>query len=110
LFYVLGADFFLRGFISPKCSPVAVLNVWLLNALGIKPQMTDAARKVFAARVGFLFCVIVVLFEWAGKAFASVIFAGALGFFAGLEAFLGFCLACQIYPLIFRFKRPPEPT
>ncbi len=104
IFLILGLDFFIRGFISPRYSYFGYLSNLLLKTLRIKPSMVNAGPKVFAAKIGFVFCVLVLTTYFAHLVKLSEILAGVLGFFAALEALFGFCLACKIYPLLHRAK------
>src|SRR4051812_8960278 len=61
----LGIDFYIRGFTSLRYSPLS----WLaakINAIFQWPVlMTDKAKKIFAARVGFLFSAAILIFFFA---------------------------------------------
>ena len=96
----LGADFFIRAFLEPKYSPFAAAGRKLVKALGLAPKMTNAGPKIFAARLGFLFCALAYALYWSGFALAGNTVAGLFMFFAFLEAAFGFCVACKVYPLI----------
>ncbi|MBI4834284.1 MAG: DUF4395 domain-containing protein [Planctomycetes bacterium] len=98
--YAAAADFLIRGFINPKYSPLSITSSFILKLLRVKPRMEDMARKVFAAKIGTFFCVIMAVFLLADMQTASFITAGAVMFFAALESFFGFCVACKLYPLI----------
>jgi hypothetical protein len=102
---ILGIDFFIRGFLEPKFSALASLSRLFLKLLKIKPQMTNAGPKIFAARLGFFFCIVVSALSFSGLTLAGQIFAGIFAFFAFLEGAFGFCLACKVYPLLLALKK-----
>ncbi len=95
---ILGADFFIRGFLKPSNSFFSLLSRNILQLLNVKPVMTNAGPKIFAAKIGFVFCCIISLFHFAGMPAICFIFGAILLFFAFLEAAFGFCVACQVYP------------
>jgi len=99
---VLLVDFFLRGFVSPKYSYISYLSKTILRVFKSSPKPVNAGPKVFAAKVGFVFCVFIVILYWFKYFFVSELLAVLLGFFAFLEAVFGFCLACKLYPLFFK--------
>lgn len=101
---LLGADFFIRGFLDPKYSLFATVSKKALTALKAAPQMTNAGPKTFAARLGFGFCLLISILYFAGFAPAGNLFASVFMLFAFLEAAFGFCIACKIYPLLIRFR------
>ncbi len=97
---ILGADLFIRGFLKPKYSFYSLLSRGILEKLHLKPVMTNAGPKIFAAKVGFVFCCIITLFHFFGMPTVCFIFGSTLLFFAFLEAAFGFCVACRLYPYI----------
>ncbi|MEZ4604107.1 MAG: DUF4395 family protein [Desulfobacterales bacterium] len=62
------------------------------------PKKTNAGPKLFAARVGFVFCFLIALLYFTGVTELSRVVAAMLIFFALLEAAFGFCVACRMYP------------
>lgn len=95
---ILGADLFIRGFLKSEYSFYSLLSRTLLQVFNINPVMTNAGPKIFAAKVGFVFCFGISLFDYFAMPLAAQIFAAMLMFFAFLEAAVGFCVACRMYP------------
>jgi hypothetical protein len=102
---ILGADLFIRGFSKPSYSFYSLLSRNILERLNVKPVMTNAGPKIFAAKIGFLFCCIISLFHFTGMPTMCFIFGAMLLFFAFLEAAFGFCVACQVYPFMPKFVK-----
>ncbi|WP_257304706.1 DUF4395 domain-containing protein [Geothrix campi] len=94
----LAADFALRASGHPAFSPVARAAGWLRRLMGLPIRRINAGPKRFAASVGFLFSLGIGLALVAGLRALGSGLAIVLGICAGLEAFFGFCLACQIHP------------
>jgi hypothetical protein len=102
----LFADFFLRAIDQSSFSPLAITSKGVLKTLSLKPLMINAGPKLFAARVGLVFCGgVLVLFVWANPT-SFVIVASVLGVFSFLEAVFGLCVACKIYPFLYRWLYP----
>lgn len=99
----LSVDFFLRSTELAKFSPVAIFSRKIVSLLALKPTLINAGHKVFAARIGFVFTVSVLLSSALGFEIASYVFTAVFGICALLEAALGFCLACEIYPFVYKF-------
>jgi hypothetical protein len=57
----------------------------------------DRAPKRFAAGVGFLFSLAVLVLSFTPYTLAAGVLAGILILFAGLEAFVAFCAGCYVY-------------
>ena len=102
---ILGADFFIRGFLNPSFSFYGFISRNFLHALNIKPVMANAGPKLFAAKIGFIFCGIIYLFHFLVMPTISFIFGTMLLFFAFLEASMGFCVACRLYPYLPDFAK-----
>ncbi len=95
---ILGADLFIRGFLKSSYSFYSFFSRNVLQVFNVKPVMTNAGPKIFAAKIGFVFCCIISLFHVFGMPSVCFIFGSMLLFFAFLEASMGFCVACQLYP------------
>lgn len=93
----LMADFFIRAFTELKYSPISFVSHYLSNALSLPVKMIDKAPKVFAARLGFLMTTAITGLFIFNLQLASVIVAGMLIFFAGLEFVFAICAGCMIY-------------
>lgn len=95
-------DFSLRGFELAKYSPLAFLSRQSSSALNLKSKIINAGPKLFAARIGILFSLATLIFYAFGLNSAAIVTASVFGICAFLEASIGFCVACQIYPLIYK--------
>ena len=93
----LTADFYIRAFTKIKFSPLSYVSHWLSNALKLGNKTIDKAPKIFAARLGFLMSVGIVVLYLAGLHTAATIVAGILAFFAALEFAFAICVGCLIY-------------
>jgi len=100
---LLTIDFFLRSFII-KYSPIANISKLLLNYLKTTPSPIDAAPKMFAARIGFMMSIVLIAVSLSGYYTASIYFAIFFSIPVFLEAFLGYCLGCQIYSVLTRLN------
>lgn len=99
----LALDFFLRAVNLGKYSVIGFLSRNLASALKLKEKKINAGPKIFAARIGFLFCAIVISALLLSYPVAAMIVAGILGLFVLLEAVCGFCMACVVYPFLYQF-------
>jgi hypothetical protein len=96
----LALDFGLRAAGVPAFSPVARAAAGLRRLAGWPARPTNAGPKRFAAALGCGFSAgvgLAMLAGWPGTALGLGL---VLGLCAGLEAFAGFCVACQLYPWV----------
>lgn len=93
----LTADFFIRAFTAMKFSPISFVSHFLSNALNLPVKLIDKAPKIFAARLGFLMTLVIVVLYAFNLTLASVIVASILVFFAGLEFLFAICVGCMLY-------------
>lgn len=93
------ADFFIRGFTSLKYSPLSWLAATISNGLKLPVVMTGKAKKIFSARVGFLFAVAMVVLFYANP-LSSTIVGGVLVGFALMESLLNICVGCLVYTYV----------
>jgi len=95
-------DFFLRSAELSAYSPLANLSKFVINALVIKKNPINAGPKIFAARIGVIFSIAILISNITGYETASYVLTAIFGFCAFLESAFGYCVACQIYPIVFR--------
>jgi hypothetical protein len=93
-------DFLLRGLELSKYSPVALLSKKIVQKL--KPKIINAGPKIFAARIGAFFSISILLATLTGFNVLAISLAGIFGTCAFLEAAFGFCIACEIYPFVYK--------
>lgn len=114
---LLAVDFVVKAVGKPCYSPTCLGARWALARLRVKPALTDAAPKVFAARMGVVMSVLTSALMVAGTDVAARVFGLMLLGCAFLEGAFGYCLGCQIYTLLVRLSpqraapvvvRPPE--
>jgi len=97
---ILSIDFFIRGFLKPSYSFYGAISKTILTIFNVKPAMINGGPKIFAAKIGFIFCCMIAasyLLKFYG---ISMIIGAMFVFFATLESVFKFCLACKIYPFI----------
>jgi len=101
---ILPVDFLLRSLWHGRFSPVATLNKWIVQVFHLGESLINEGPKRFAAQIGLVLSASTVLFYLSELHLMAFIIAGILVFFTFLEAAFGYCVACKIYPIIFRNK------
>jgi hypothetical protein len=102
ILFILPVDFALRSWLHGRFSPLGRMNRLLARSLHLKEIMINEGPKVFAARIGLILSALALGSFIAGFSLLAYILGGILVFFSFLEAAFGFCVACKIYPLVFR--------
>jgi len=98
----LFVDFLLRSGNLSRFSPFAFLSKNIVKALFSKPLLINAGPKIFAARIGVVFNFAIIVSYFSGSNNLALVFVGVFSTCAFLESALGFCVACQIYPIVYR--------
>jgi hypothetical protein len=96
----LAIDFYIRAFTKSRYSPLSWISAGIARSLRLSPRWIDKAPKIFAARVGFLFAVMISAFTLSGVSVAATSSASVLVLFAFLECGLNFCAGCWVYTYI----------
>jgi hypothetical protein len=93
----LAVDFYIRAFTKLRFSPLSRISFTMYSVFGLPERPIDKAPKMFAARIGLLFSVMILLFTLFGFSAAAVSTAAVLILFAFLECGLNFCAGCWVY-------------
>lgn len=101
---VLSIDFFVRGFLNSSYSFFNAVSGTIVRIFKIQPIKVNAGPKIFAARIGFIFCCIIAVSHLLNYRAISLIIGSVFVFFAVLETIFRFCVACKIYPFVYRMK------
>jgi enamine deaminase RidA (YjgF/YER057c/UK114 family) len=104
LIALLAVDFTIRGFGNRRYSPLRWLAKSIVGALGWEPKAVYAPPKRFAAQIGSVLTIVATLLHAAGLHGAAIVFTMLLIVAASLEAVVGSCLACWVYPYMFRLR------
>ncbi len=95
-------DLITRGFFDSKYSLIAIMSKQIVKLSGLKPKWVNAGPKIFAAQVGAFFAFFSMLFLLFDSYIISKFLVSILAFFAFLESFFGYCIACTLYPFLRR--------
>ena len=90
-------DFSLRAFNFGKYSLLSFISDAIIKQLKIKNKQVDRAPKRFAAGVGLVFSLAILIAAYFHQSLIVYSLSGVLIFFAFLESFLGFCAGCYVY-------------
>ncbi len=101
-------DFLLRSGNLSRFSPLAFLSKNTAKALFSKPLFINAGPKVFAARIGVVFNFAIIVSYFSGLNNLALVFTGVFSTCAFLESAFGFCVACQVYPFIYKLTYHPD--
>jgi len=99
----LGVDFLLRATSWSKFSPVTVTSRTIVKYLPIGNYLINAGPKIFAARIGLTLTSLIAVLFMLKFGLAALIIAGILTLFSLLEGAFGICVACIIYPYVYKF-------
>ena len=91
-------DFSLRAFDFGKYSPLAIVSESLVKTLKLPVKSVYLPPKRFAARIGLLFSITILIFQLLD--INNIIVSGVLAFFAALESLLGFCAGCYVFSFL----------
>ena len=100
LLLLLVADFYIRAFTTLKTSPLTYLSMNIVLWLKLGLKAIDKAPKIFAARLGFLMSLTILVLFLGGFLNAAFVISGILSLFALLELTIGFCAGCYIYSFV----------
>jgi hypothetical protein len=98
----LGIDFFLRTTDRSKYSLLAISSKNIVKYLQVKELLINAGPKIFAARIGLAFSILIILSYLLNAKILALALAGILGLFSVLESVFGLCVACEMYPYVYR--------
>jgi hypothetical protein len=96
-FAFLSADFYIRAFTKTNFSPISFVSYRIVNAFKLEEKRINKAPKIFAARIGFLLTLAIVVLFVLDLNLAALIVGGILVFFASLEFALAVCMGCIMY-------------
>ena len=95
---IIMADFIIRVFFGLKYSPFCYCIKKLLHLAGTKPHKINAGSKIFAAKIGLLFSVLIMLFILLDMHVTAKVIAVIFLIASGMDVFFDFCIACKLYP------------
>ena len=93
-------DFLMRSVQKPKFSLLAILSKQLLQKT--KPHLINAGPKIFSARIGFVFTFLISVSHLFSMEVLAYVFTAIIGICALLEASIGFCVGCKLYPFVYK--------
>lgn len=102
LILFLTFDFLLRATSYSEFSLVGISSKNIVRYLPFDIHLINAGPKIFAARIGLVLSSLIILANLAGFSWLAFGIAGILGLFSFLEAAFGKCVACQIYPFVYK--------
>jgi hypothetical protein len=99
----LVVDFFIRSGNLSRFSPLGYSSRNIIKLLPVEELLINAGPKIFAARIGLAFSAVILVASATGMDLTALAFASVLGVFSFMEAAFGICVACKIYPFVYRF-------
>lgn len=97
-------DFGLRSGRWYRYSVLSSVSKIIAQTVGLKPALINAGPKIFAARIGLVFNIAIIFSFLAGWNTSALILAGIFTTFAFLESAFGICVACLIYPVVYKIN------
>ena len=98
--FFLAVDFSLRAFNFSSFSPLARMSDIIVKTLNLPVKPVYLPPKRFAARIGLVFSITMLLMQLNGIDPFAV--ASILAIFAALESLVGFCAGCYVYNFLKR--------
>jgi len=98
----LAIDFLMRSGNLSRFSPVGFSSRNIMKLLSVEELLINAGPKIFAARIGFIFSLLILVATFSDMYLISLAITGILLLFSFLEAVFGICVACKLYPFIYR--------
>jgi hypothetical protein len=107
---VLAYGFVARVLAGPRFSPLGLLVTRVITpALPFEPKLVPGPPKRFAQLIGAILTVTVAVLTYGfDELGVAQVLLGVLLVPAGLEAFVGFCIGCQIFGVLMRAGVVPD--
>ena len=103
--------FWARVLTGPTLSPLGQLVTrGITPRVHATPRMVPGPPKRFAQGIGAVLSTTAGILALAGQPVPALVVVGMILVAASLEAFLAFCLGCEIFKLLMRAKVIPEET
>ena len=99
----LAIDFLLRASDYSRYSLLGISSKGIVRYFGLNENIINAGPKIFAARLGFVLSSLIMVSFIFNAHLPALALTGILGLFSFLEAAFGLCVACEIYPFLYRF-------
>lgn len=99
---ILAVDFLLRASYFSKYSLIGTSSKIIVRYFGLNENLINAGPKIFAARLGFIMSSLIVVAFVFNAYLPALALTVILGLFSFLEAAFGLCVACEIYPFLYR--------
>lgn len=96
----LAFDFYFRAYTRSKFSPLSWLSMNLVKKFRLPVNLINKAPKIFAARIGLLFSIVIFTLFLFNYDIAALVSATVLIVFAFLECGVNFCAGCWVYTYI----------
>lgn len=96
---LLSMDFFLRAFKMGKYSVLGNIAKMTIQKFHISGKQVDEAPKRFAAKLGFLFTIAILVLSVTRHMPAAMMVTYVLVLFAVLESVFSFCVGCLVYTI-----------
>jgi hypothetical protein len=90
--------------VNRKYSPLRFVAKSITGVLSWDVKPVYAPPKRFAAQIGSTLTIVATLLHVTGLHVAALVVTALLIIAASLEAGLGICLACWVYPFVFRLR------
>ncbi len=104
IFALLIYDFFVRGFVDRKYSLLRYLALHTNDITHFKDKIIDAAPKKFAAKVGFIFSIIIFVALLLHLTVFAYTTTAILLVCTLLEGAFGYCVGCEFYFILQKLK------
>jgi hypothetical protein len=103
---LLAFDFFARGFNYISLSPLCHVSKFLLQLTGRPQKLIDKAPKLFAARLGFIFSLLISIFAGLNLRYIPESLSLVMIAFSFLEWAVNTCVGCILFTwLVLPFSR-----
>jgi hypothetical protein len=98
----LAIDFLFRSIELSRYSIIGITSKSFVSFLSVQGSLINAGPKVFAARIGLVFSSLIIISYFINASISMYFLTATLGLFSFLEFSFGLCVACEIYPFIYR--------
>lgn len=99
---ILVTDFAFRSAELSKYSLFSNISKKIKSYLNFEQRIVNSGPKIFAARIGLVFSILILISFLLNISELTIVFSAIFGICAFLESALGFCVACKIYPFVYK--------